>query len=96
MAMLSLLDADEYYREKINVQSVARGSFEQAIAREALRLSFKQHKEFATSLKGVQKERTISDAFDQSSSGESLVNMMELDLLVGSGGVLSHAPRRQQ
>ena len=26
----------------------------------------------------------------------SLVNMMELDLLVGSGGVLSHAPRRQQ
>jgi hypothetical protein len=44
----------------------------------------------------VQKERTISDAFDQSSSGESLVNMMELDLLVGSGGVLSHAPRREQ
>jgi hypothetical protein len=40
--------------------------------------------------------RTISDAFDQSSSGESLVNMMDLDLLVGSGGVLSHAPRRGQ
>ena len=46
--------------------------------------------------KGIQKERTISDAFDQSSSGESLVNMMDLDLLVGSGGVLSHAPRREQ
>ena len=77
-------------------QSLEELFIEQAIAREALRLSFKQHKEFATSLKGVQKERTISDAFDQSSSGESLVNMMELDLLVGSGGVLSHAPRREQ
>lgn len=77
-------------------QSLEELFIEQAIAREALRLSFKQHKEFAVGLKGVQKERTISDAFDQSNSGESLVNMMELDLIVGSGGVLSHAPRREQ
>ncbi|MFC1851047.1 glutamate mutase L [candidate division CSSED10-310 bacterium] len=70
--------------------------FEQAIAKEALRLAFIQHKEFAVGLKGVQKQRTISDAFDQTSSGETLVDMMELDLLVGSGGVLSHAPRRNQ
>jgi len=69
---------------------------EQAIAREALRLAFEQHKSFAVSLKGVQQERTISDAFSQSASGGTLVNMMDLDLLVGSGGVLSHAPRRQQ
>jgi hypothetical protein len=69
---------------------------EQAIAREALRLAFEQHKSFAVGLKGVQQERTISDAFAQTSSGETLVNMMDLDLLVGSGGVLSHAPRRQQ
>jgi uncharacterized protein (TIGR01319 family) len=67
---------------------------EQAIAREALRLAFVQHREFAVELKGVQQKRTISDAFDQSESGRSLVKMMELDLLVGSGGVLSHAPRR--
>ena len=77
-------------------QSLEELFIEQAIAREALRLSFKQHKEFAVGLKGIQKERTISDAFDQSSSGETLVNMMDLDLLVGSGGVLSHAPRREQ
>ena len=70
--------------------------FEQAIAREALRLSFIQHKEFAVELKGVQKERTISDAFDQSTSGQSLVDMNKLDMIVGSGGVLSHAPRRNQ
>ena len=77
-------------------QSLKELFIEQAIAREALRLSFKQHKEFAVGLKGVQKERTISDAFEQSGSGQSLVNMMDLDLLVGSGGVLSHAPRREQ
>ena len=69
---------------------------EQAIAREALRLSFKQHKNFAVKLKGIQQERTISDAFEQSSSGETLVDLMKLDMLVGSGGVLSHAPRRHQ
>ncbi len=69
---------------------------EQAIAREALRLAFVQHKAFAVSLKGVQQERTISDTFEQTSSGETLVKMMELDLIVGSGGVLSHAPRRSQ
>ena len=77
-------------------QSLQELIIEQAIAREALRLSFIQHKEFAVALKGVQTKRTISDAFDQSESGATLVNMMELDLLVGSGGVLSHAPRREQ
>ncbi len=69
---------------------------EQAIAKEALRLAFVQHKEFAVSLKGAQKKREIADAFSQSLSGETIVNMLTLDLLVGSGGVLSHAPRRNQ
>ena len=77
-------------------QSLEALIIEQAIAREALRLSFEQQKEFAVHLKGVQTERTISDAFEQTSSGETLVNLMELDMLVGSGGVLSHAPRRHQ
>ncbi|MEJ2110805.1 MAG: glutamate mutase L, partial [Acidobacteriota bacterium] len=77
-------------------QSLEELIVEQAIAREALRLSFIQHKRFAVRLRGIQQERTISDAFDQSESGETLVNMMDLDLLVGSGGVLSHAPRREQ
>lgn len=77
-------------------QSLEALIIEQAIAREALRLSFEQHKEFAVHLKGVQTERTISDAFEQTSSGETLVNLLKLDMLVGSGGVLSHAPRRHQ
>ncbi len=69
---------------------------EQALAREALRLALVQHKEMAVGLKGVQQERTISDAFEQVATGVTLVNMMELDLIVGSGGALSHAPRRVQ
>jgi uncharacterized protein (TIGR01319 family) len=69
---------------------------EHAIAREALRLALEQHKSMAVGLKGVQQERTISDAFAQKMTGETLVNMMSLNLIVGSGGILSHAPRRVQ
>ncbi len=77
-------------------QSLEELVLEQAIAKEALRLAFIQHKSFATVLKGVQQQRTIADAFEQTTSGATLVNLMSLNMLVGSGGILSHAPRRQQ
>jgi hypothetical protein len=70
--------------------------FEQAVAREALRLAYVQHKEFATTLKGVQQQRTVGDTFSQKVSGQTIVDNMKLDLLVASGGVLSHAPRMHQ
>ena len=70
--------------------------FEQAVAREALRLSYLQHRQFATTLSGVQQQRSIGDAFGQQSGPHSIVDNMTLDLLVGSGGVLSHAPRMEQ
>jgi len=69
---------------------------EQAIAREALRLAFIQHKMLAVGLKGVQRGRTISESFDEGTSGKTVIDMRRLDLIVGSGGVLSHAPRRNQ
>ncbi len=69
---------------------------EQAVAREALRLAFIHHKTLARGLKGVQTQRTIGEAMNQEATGQTLVNMMQLDMLVGSGGVLSHAPRRAQ
>jgi uncharacterized protein (TIGR01319 family) len=69
--------------------------FEQAVSREALRLAYAQHKEFATSLKGVQQQRTVGDLFSQEGA-QSIVDNMTLDLLVASGGVLSHAPRMEQ
>ncbi len=69
---------------------------EQAVSREALRLAFEHHKSLARGLKGVQQKRTISDAVSQGDSGASLVSLMALDMIVGSGGVLSHAPHRGQ
>jgi hypothetical protein len=68
---------------------------EQAIAREALRLALEQHKLFATELKGVQVRGDITRALQQQIE-RTLVNMMTLNLVIGSGGVLSHAPRRSQ
>ena len=88
--------ANKMIRPTTIPQTLEDLKIEQALAREALRLSFIQHKEFAVSLKGVQQERTISDTFDQKMSGETIVDMLKLDLIVGSGGVLSHAPRRSQ
>lgn len=69
---------------------------EQAVAREALRLAFEHHKSLARGLKGIQQTRTIGEALTQQTTGQTLVDMMSLDMIVGSGGVLSHAPLRAQ
>lgn len=69
---------------------------EQAIAREALKLAFEHHKTLAVGLRGVQRQRNIGDAFNQGSGEETIIDMAELDMIIGSGGALSHAPRRLQ
>ncbi len=69
---------------------------EQSVCREALRLAFDHHKSLARGLKGVHQQRTIGEALNQSATGATLVNMMQLDMIIGSGGVLSHAPLRAQ
>lgn len=77
-------------------QTLQELQIEQAIAREALRLAFEHHKSMAVGLKGVQKQRTISDTFSTEVGAESLIDMIGLSLMIGSGGALSHAPRRVQ
>lgn len=69
---------------------------EHAVAREALRLAFDHHKSLARSLTGSSQQRDIGQIFDQQSSGDTLIKMMKLDMIIGSGGVLSHAPMRAQ
>ncbi len=69
---------------------------EQAVSREALRLAFDHHKSLARSLVGMQQQRDVGQIFDQTGGGETLVKMMELNMIIGSGGVLSHAPKRAQ
>jgi uncharacterized protein (TIGR01319 family) len=68
---------------------------EHAVAREALRLGLKHHRTIATRLKGIQIQRTISDMFNQELE-ESYVQMMTINVIAGTGGLLSHAPRRVQ
>lgn len=68
---------------------------EQAVCREALRLSLDHHRSLAIGLEG-KREKGISDVFKQASDRYELVDMMKLDIAIGSGGVLSHAPSRMQ
>ncbi len=77
-------------------QTIEDLQIEHAVAREALRLAFDQHRALAVGLKGVQQERSISDAFEQTSSGATLINVMKLNYIIGSGGILAHSPRRTQ
>lgn len=69
---------------------------EQAVAREALRLALEHHKSLARSLVGVQREHTVGDLFSQTTGGETIIDMSKVDMIIGSGGVLSHAPSRAQ
>jgi len=79
-------------------QTVANLILEQAIAREALRLSFEHHKQLARKIEQEQLSvvwRSMKDTV-KSSFGTEIIDMKKLGILVGSGGVLSHAPRRNQ
>ncbi len=69
---------------------------EHAVAREALRLALIHHKELATSLMGIAHEGDISDLGGGKTGPQTVVDMMELKMAIGSGGVLSHAPTRAQ
>ena len=77
-------------------QSVEDLLLEQAVAREAMRLALAHHGALASGLKGVQQAREMADLFTQAGAGATLVDMMSLGLIIGSGGILSHAPRREQ
>jgi len=69
---------------------------EHAVAREALRLGLEHHKTIATRLKGA---RTVS-AFERGMTSqemmETYIDMMNIRIIAGTGGLLSHSPRRIQ
>ncbi len=74
---------------------------EQALAREALRLSLEHHVSLVTSLNeqatALQKALLSYEAQAVVTRAKrQILNMQRVGLLVGSGGVLSHAPRRAQ
>jgi hypothetical protein len=53
------------------------------------------HKTIATRLKGVTVERTVGDLLSQELE-ETYINPMNFDVICGTGGLLSHAPKRVQ
>ena len=69
---------------------------EHAVARESLRLGFAHHKELARGLRGVKKTATLSDIFDRQLGAETYIDLLHVDIIGGTGGLLSHAPRRIQ
>lgn len=75
-------------------QSIEDLWLEQAVCREALRLSLEHHRSLAVGLSGRQQQRGIADIFSQEASRYELLNRMRLNTVIGSGGVLSHAPSR--
>jgi len=77
-------------------QTIDDLAVEHATAREALRLGFAHHKLLARPLRGVQRARTIADIFEQRTFEETYIDMLKIDWLAGTGGLLSHAPRRAQ
>lgn len=68
---------------------------EHAVAREALRLGLLHHRSLARGLKGVKRERNIGDMFEIEDE-ESYIKLLKIPLIVGTGGLLSHAPNRAQ
>jgi len=68
---------------------------EHSVAREALRLGLEHHKTIATRLKGVHVDRSIGDVFQQAIR-ETYIDLMNIDIIAGTGGLLSHAPWRAQ
>ncbi|MBS7654530.1 glutamate mutase L [Candidatus Bathyarchaeota archaeon] len=71
---------------------------EHAVAREALRLALEHHKTIATRLKGVAVAKTISERFERLGKEleETYIKMIDIGIIAGTGGLLSHAPRRVQ
>lgn len=89
--------ANKMVRPTTIPQTLDKLIVEQALAREALRLSFAHHKQLA---RKVEKEEAVTTWKTQkdlfTAAGVEIVDMMRLGMIVGSGGVLSHAPRREQ
>ncbi len=77
-------------------QTIEELVLEQAVAREALRLSLDHHRSLVRGLKGIRPKREYFDIFDQKGTGETLVNLLDTGTIVGSGGALSYAPRKNQ
>jgi len=97
---LQNLNANKMIRPTTLPASMEELLIEHAVAREALILSYRHHQELAVGLKGVQNVGSfdkLRDVFSQKQrTGLPVIDNMAVNAIIGSGGVLSHAPRRSQ
>jgi len=88
---------DKMIRPTTIPQTLEELIVEHAVAREALRLGLAHHKFLARGLRGVRPPESLDDIFERRAAGtESYINMLRVNLIGGTGGLLSHAPRRVQ
>ncbi|MFH0748751.1 MAG: glutamate mutase L [Candidatus Bathyarchaeota archaeon] len=74
-------------------QSLDQLLIEHAVAREALRIACQHHKFLARPIIGT---RDYSTMLEVSSARDTYLDMLKVDWVGGTGGLLSHAPRRIQ
>jgi len=69
---------------------------EHAVAREALRLGFQHHKSLARPLLGTSRGGDITRIGFEQDRTQTYIDMINVNAVGGTGGLLSHAPRRVQ
>ena len=88
---------DKMIRPTTIPQTLEELIIEHAVAREALRLGMTHHKFLARGLRGARPPENLEELFDRKVMGaESYIDMLKVSLIGGTGGLLSHAPRRVQ
>ncbi len=63
-----------------------------SLARESLRIAFEEHRELVVGLRGIKQYRTFDDTFEQTKTGQPLVEATALDVIVGTGSILGITP----
>jgi hypothetical protein len=69
---------------------------EHSVAREALRLGLEHHRTIATSLRGARGASAMERGITTQGIEWSYIQMKNIDIIAGTGGLLSHAPKRVQ
>jgi uncharacterized protein (TIGR01319 family) len=88
--------ANKMIRPTTIPQTLEELIIEHAVAREALRLGLNHHKFLARGLRGAIPAKLLEDTFGDTSLLASYIDLLKVDLMGGTGGLLSHAPRRVQ
>ena len=77
-------------------QTLKQLVIEHAVAREALRLGLEHHKLIARPLLGARRDQSIEERLGSQIRTGTYIDITKVEWIGGTGGCLSHAPRRVQ